>query len=656
MNRSGEVDTSDLLSGLIRTPFDQLDWRLKTRCFGVDYVHLEPPEGGELFVTRHGWQLLPSLMPAQWFVGQKYQREGERLPGATAAVYRFPSRNVLGRPLDLVIKFSRVGQEVPLVMAASFPERMSDEVIANARFNSPFEEFGQVMELRQGRYGPADVNLLAQRPLAIYVTPGEHALWRLGRTKSRFTAHERRMAVDQAGAPASFAIELDIKREYVVIYSWIKGENAEQMQAYGLISDVELQQLTARVIHELSAKGFRVLDNKPKHFILQRERKTGRLLRHHGNLAYALIDFELLERTEEYKTRFRTSQRARYWRLLRSREDPLPKRLPEGLHEVDIFGVRYIFGVTPNGGKLWVVGHDPELFDFFLPDRWRRTPRTKLSSVNEVYRTRTRDNIHVVYRRSRIGEKPHVDPFYEQGQRIREYGFNSPFEEVALAQRLRHQGIRTAFARAIYRTGHESTEASYLRDPSRYNNHRHILPPEETPQTILDPDHDFYTLWGLWRGILPADEQGDAPLWGIIDVPQAFEEELISQPEYRRIIEDTTRRLSTVGLTELAESPSSFLMSIHPDGRHFRRDNDGRYLITLCFDSLRALDTGLLTDRRYRHLVDMARQRLTEAGCEPLNLQGDHLLLTLDPDGRLKCDAAAELDFTVCNFELIQMP
>jgi len=43
------------------------------------------------------------------------------------------------------------------------------------------------------------------------------------------------------------------------------------------------------------------------------------------------------------------------------------------------------------GGLLWVVGHDPELFNYFLPERWRRTPRWCLSEKRGVFHTRTKD-------------------------------------------------------------------------------------------------------------------------------------------------------------------------------------------------------------------------------------------------------------------------
>jgi hypothetical protein len=86
----------------------------------------------------------------------------------------------------------------------------------------------------------------------------------------------------------------------VVIYSWVRGADAHDYHARGLLDDSTMRQLTRRVRGELDAKGFLVLDHKPRHIIL-RQRPDGTLLRDRtGELAYVLIDFELLQRNEAY--------------------------------------------------------------------------------------------------------------------------------------------------------------------------------------------------------------------------------------------------------------------------------------------------------------------------------------------------------------------
>ena len=252
-------------------------------------------------------------MPANWYSDQWYARHGEKLPGS-GHVYHVSTRPVRGKSIEVVVKFSRVAREVPLEVATTFPDDVPPEVIANARFNSPMEEFGLVMELRRGAEGPRHARLLTQRPLAIYAPAEEFELWELGRDDSRFHAHWHLLAQDQENRPK--AIELDIKRIYVLLYSWIKGQDAEEALRAGDISEQECRDLTILAIQDLRSEGFRVLDNKPKHFILRKRRVDRQILRRDGGrIVYGLVDFELLQRTPAYQTRFRAAQRQRYWEL-----------------------------------------------------------------------------------------------------------------------------------------------------------------------------------------------------------------------------------------------------------------------------------------------------------------------------------------------------
>jgi hypothetical protein len=40
---------------------------------------------------------------------------------------------------------------------------------------------------------------------------------------------------------------------------------------------------------------------------------------------------------------------------------------------------------------LWVVGKDPDLYEYFLPEKWERTQRDRLSAYSEVFHTITKD-------------------------------------------------------------------------------------------------------------------------------------------------------------------------------------------------------------------------------------------------------------------------
>lgn len=282
-------------SAIIDKRFDELDAEHTVRIFGVDYARLILDEGGELFVTRTGWQRLPALVPEAWFLNKRYVKEGCRLPGGTGNVFRLDAPVPTKPNLRLVVKIARSGQDVPLFVPGTFLDDISDEDVRYARWNGPFEEFGLVHELRRGRFGPEDLRIRTKRPLAIYCPPIELKEWQLGRSGSLWKNLERALQQAQEFA-AGESVHLHASRLYIMLFEWVDGENAEDCCKAGLISEEEVRHLTRRVIRELAEKGFRVLDNKPRHFIL-RPRKDGGPIRRNGELAYALIDFELLQRT-----------------------------------------------------------------------------------------------------------------------------------------------------------------------------------------------------------------------------------------------------------------------------------------------------------------------------------------------------------------------
>jgi hypothetical protein len=614
-------------------------------AFGVEYGHVRPPEGGDLYLTRHGWPWLAQLLPAQWYAGQWYARKGRRLPGSTGHAYHVAVRPGDGRAAPLVVKFSRLAQDVPLTIATSFPDEVPPEVLAGARFNSPFEEFGLVAELRGGGAGSKGPRVRTQHPLAIYVPPEEHPLWSLGRSEGAFVQHDRLLAEDQEGAVR--AVELDIRRVYVVLYRWVKGKDAQEAFEAGEIGGQEFRELTPRVIAELHAAGFRVLDNKPRHFILRKGRNGALLRDGQGRLAYALVDYELLQRTSEHQRQFKVRQRRRYWDLL-CRPDTPAGPPPPHIKPMEVFGVRYLFGAEPDGGRLWIVGQDPALWDYFSPDRWLRTPRVKLSLMNEVYRTRTRDDVHVVYRRSRVGTRPRVDPLPPRERRIREYGFNSPFEEIAIAELLRQMGVSTTRPRAVYRTGHATTTAGYLRDDRRFADHADLLTPEPDAEPILSRAHDYYTVWDRFRGV----EAGGGEAGGI-DLERAREEGLLLEAEHAALMEALRARLRRLGLEDAALQDHECFVRPGAEGG-LRRDARGEVAVALTIDALTALEYELLGEESYQRLIRRLDEKLRAVDCEALDLAGYHLLLTMDPDGLFARGESGEIEVTLCNFELVR--
>jgi len=252
---------------------------------GVDYLRLKTGDGGDLYLTRFGLPFREQLAPENWYAPDWFAVRRARLPG-TSAIYKVPTRPVRGVSLNLVARFSRVGQEIPL-------DTLTLNENIHAEFNSPFEEFALVMELRAAGLGASRARILTKRPLAIYMPPEQLQHWQTGRLESK-------MAAKRARHPEA---ELDLLRQYILLYGWIEGLNAVQaiqaLAVTGRVAETFLAETTLHAIHDLEQLGFRMLDIKPEHLVL-RIRPDGSLLRRRtGNPSYALVDYELLERFRE---------------------------------------------------------------------------------------------------------------------------------------------------------------------------------------------------------------------------------------------------------------------------------------------------------------------------------------------------------------------
>ena len=452
------------------------------RLLGVDYVHLPTADGGDLYVTWDSVHRLDHLLLENWLEPGWFKAKRERLPG-TSTVYRLPTKPVNGRSIDLVVKYCRVGEDVPL-------DTMTFNRFANAEFNSPYEEFSLVMDLRKSRAGR---RILTHRPLAIHVPAERLALWQTGRAEYRIASKKARYR----------DVELDILRQYVLIYEWVKGISADEALLQLSSADRRriLAQLTERVRLDLERHGYMVIDHKPAHIIVRPQKSGGLLRKREGDFAYALVDFELLALTPEHRREVGASRRTSYLKRQRVRfQTPAPSSFPEHLKPVMILGVPYVFGhAESTQGKLWIVGYDPELFDYFLPERWRHTPGKKLSATSETHYTLTKDNIHLVWKLSRVGEKPEVNASNEIAAAILAHGFNSPFEEFSIALDLARLGIPTIYPRAIYMSGLESSRSAlYVVDKRRFESHLSLITENAAP--LFRSDHNYLTIWGYWNG------------------------------------------------------------------------------------------------------------------------------------------------------------
>ena len=545
----------------------------RINLMGVEYLQLKTEDCGELFLTKYGQRFWRHLVLQNWFEPEWFAAKRERLRG-TGTVYKLPTKPVNGRPLNLVVKWSRVGETVPM-------DTLTVNKFINAEFNSPFEEFSLLMELRRGEAGPPGIHIRTQQPLAIYVPGQRLQAWETGRSEEKIRAKIARHP----------GVEIDMLRQYVVVYGWVDGLDAVQTADFfgfgGRNSAEFLAQVTSLVTHELWLKGYHVIDMKPAHVILRPTRNRGLLRDHHGQFAYALVDYELLERTPEHEHAVRSANRRLYLTHMARRFEPVESALmPVHLRATSVLDVDYVLGrAESTSGLLWVVGKDPGLLNYFLPERWRRTPRKSLSSRNQVFHTCTKDNVNLVWRVSRLGDPVRLKSPSGNHQAARSHGFNSPFEEFALALHLAKNGVKTIYPRAIYRTGTQRATQQATVDQRHYDSLTGLLTPDG--EAVLRQDCDYISIWGYWNG------------------PDAA----------------------------LAERDSGHYTSIN--AKH-------------------ACANGLISHAVMDQLIEAKVAKLSRCGLEDLNLKPDHLLISFDTAGHLVCDEAGKPEVRLCNFEFVR--
>ena len=534
---------------------------------GVDYIHTVTENEGDLYLTNEGFAYAEHLQPDNWYDLTWFRTHREVLEG-TGAVYASPTKPVNGECLVLVVKFSRVGQKVPI-------ETKAIRDLLSCEFNGPFEEFALVEELRHSRRGPADVMMKTQIPLAIYVPPEK---WQPSQT-GRF---QWRIANKVAKHPG---IAIDILRDYIMVYGWLPGIDACEAEEMGWLTHDEVLALNQRAIDEAAIKGFQVLDMKPVHVIVEVE-DGNRLLRNGDHIAYGMVDFELLERTPEYEREIMKDRHRWYQR--RRREMKLAvitgsteaKSLPNHLRAARIFGVDYVYGhCESTGGVLWVVGQDPDLFDYFLPERWRTTPQIRLYENHETYLTTSKDAVRLVWKVSRVGEYPEVAAYGPEGFQVLAQGFNSPFEEIGLAYWLRRHRVRTILPRAIYRTGHKSQLKESLFDPSRYQSHKDYTSPDGEP--ILETGRNYVTIWDQWDGPVHLDDETEAMVYRSVNAAEAVERGLLTVAESEELVQSFLDRLDDLGVAATRLPSEHLLLSIGPD-QELVRKADGTPDFRLC--------------------------------------------------------------------------
>jgi hypothetical protein len=563
---------------------------------GVVYFHSRTSDGGDLYLTRFAEPYHEHFEVENWYEKDWFDAHKVRLIG-TSSVHRVPTKKVGGKSLDLVVKNCRVGEDVPI-------DTHTLQEFCDAEFNSPWEEFSLVMELRDNLFGPKEMKMDTQLPMAIYVPPERMQSWQSGRSRAKIN----RIRAKHPG------IDLDILKQYKLIYEWIRGHNLMEVFAYIDINQDELiRHLTTinyKALGDLQKKGYLMADMKPEHIIIN-EADTERVRRiglgqeinaakeqvdfvyqliHDGR--YSVIDYELLLRTPEYEEEVKKSRRYSYLDDQMRRFEATP--LPSHLSAMEIFGVPYLYGhAESTGGRLWVVGKNAHLFDYFLPERWRKTPALKLSETKEVFYTITKDNIHLVWETSRVGEMPAGDEEGAGNPLVRQHGINSPFEEFAMALTLNRMGIPAVYVRAIYMTGSRKIEAST--DLRKYRSHKAILDPEGNP--VLQEDHNYITIRGYYNG--PDQwvaEHGDA-LFTPVDLSKAVYRGIIDETECQWFLDRVKARLKQGGFDGSSLKPNDLLLAIDGKGG-IMKNSDGEPQVIICnLEVIWKIPDGLSPDK-----------------------------------------------------------
>ncbi|MFC1503992.1 hypothetical protein ACFL6D_01095 [Spirochaetota bacterium] len=521
---------------------------MKYRIFDVEYEYITLEDGGDLYITDHGQLFRDLLMPENFLTDSEwFDTNAVRLSGSSC-IYKIPTKKVNGHQKDFVLRWNRMGQDIP--GTEDFNE------LAYAEFNSPFEEFSLLMELRRSNY-ESEGRMLTQRPLAIYVPAKKVEIERTGR-KEYLMQHK----IESHGD-----IELHIDRQYAVIYEWIKGIDAAEACKWRLLEEKNIELLTLKADSDLRKKGFVIKDRKPHHIIIRPLDFNDFVRDEKGEILYAVIDYEMLERTPERDSIVKKSKRISYLKKQKDRFNVAKSSIiPDHLKMVNIMGVDYIFGrAAATGGLLWVVGKDPDLFDYFLPEKWEATQRTKLSAMHEVYHTMTKDHINLVWKVSKAGIMPNMDPFKKDEKKILDYGYNSPFEEVSIAIELSRKGIRTVYPRAIYMANKKTDIAKPLEDMRRYRTHETVRTPEGMP--VLREGYTYVIIWGYWNGPDEKLAHMDADHYEAVDVLRAYREKIISEDEYRELIKNKKKRLSRAGIEDLNLRGSHVLLSLNAEGK-----------------------------------------------------------------------------------------
>jgi len=153
-----------------------------------------------------------------------------------------------------------------------------------------------------------------------------------------------------------------------------------------------------------------------------------------------------------------------------------------------------------------------------------------------------------------------MDPFRPEERQIRDYGYNSPFEEVALSVDLSRKGIPTTYPRAIYMSGRERRLSDVSSDNRRFATHSDLLTPGGG--AILRRDREYTIIWGFWNKPDDVLAEDDRDHYRAVDALQAFREGILSEKVYIGLMDHVRKTLRENGVEDLNFRGNHILISL----------------------------------------------------------------------------------------------
>ena len=84
-----------------------------TKILNVEYAHIKRGNNDDLYITSYGLPFIENLKPENFYTDKTWFRtNSERLSG-TSSVYKVRTKKVNGKQKDIVIKWNRMGQDIP---------------------------------------------------------------------------------------------------------------------------------------------------------------------------------------------------------------------------------------------------------------------------------------------------------------------------------------------------------------------------------------------------------------------------------------------------------------------------------------------------------------------------------------------------------------